>query len=130
MALDALDEKLGRKPPEKLKPIAELLGQKPKSVNAVQNGKKLPQKEFRHPLLATLLELGGSAHVTEIKKVMEKKIAPLLSDADYEKVSTGEIRWWNATCWERSNLVREGFIAEGSARGTWELTAKGKAAAR
>jgi Mrr N-terminal domain len=125
MALDALDEKLGRKPKAELKPITELLGQKKQ-----QASKKLPQKEFRQPLLETLTELGGAAHVTEIRKAMEKKIAPLLGSADYEKVPTGEVRWWNATCWERANLVREGLFADYSPRGVWELTDKGKAAVR
>jgi chemotaxis response regulator CheB len=121
LALDALDEKLGQKPKPELKSIAELLGQKkPRSA------KKLPQKEFRQPLLDTLIELGGTAHVSEIKSAMEKKIAALLSAADYEKVSTGEVRWWNAACWERSNMVRDGLIAESSERGVWELTKKGK----
>jgi hypothetical protein len=126
LALDALDEKLGRKTQTELKPIAELLGQKPKPAKKAQNGKKLPQKEFRQPLLETLMELGGSAHVSNIRQVMEKKMASLLGDADYEKVSSGEIRWWNATCWERANLVRDGLIAESSERGVWELTEKAK----
>jgi len=47
------------------------------------SGKKLPQKEFRMPLMKTLFELGGSAHVSEIRKVMERKMASLLNEADY-----------------------------------------------
>jgi hypothetical protein len=112
--LDALDEKLGRKP----------TGSSPKPTKAVSKGKKLPQKEFRQPLIVALRELGGSAHVTEIRNLMERKIAPVLNDGDYEKVSTGEVRWWNATCWERANMVRDGLIAESSERGVWELTNK------
>ena len=44
---------------------------------------------------------------------------------DLEHVSTGEERWWNATCWERSNLVKEEYLRDHSPRGTWELSASG-----
>jgi hypothetical protein len=120
LALDALDEKMGRtKPRPQAAPVVE------KTVE----GKKLPQKEFRYPLITALYELGGSAPVSEIRKVMEKKMAPRLSDADYEEVSTGEPRWWNAICWERANLVREGLFLDSSERGVWELSDKGKESA-
>lgn len=118
MALNALDEKRGRKPP-----VAA--PQKPAST-----GKKLPQREFRMPLIEVLNHLGGAAHVSEIRPAMEAKMAPRLSDADFEPVSSGDPRWWNAVCWERANLVREGLFEGESDRGVWELTLKGKAALR
>jgi hypothetical protein len=120
LALDALDEKLGRKVPR----------EKHSPSKSTASGNKLPQKEFRMPLMKALYELGGSASVSQIRGVMEKKVAHLLSDADYEPVSTGEPRWWNATCWERADLVREGLFAEDSERGVWELTEEGKAIVR
>lgn len=116
MALNALDEKLGRK---RAKP--------PEVVVREVEGKKVPQKEFRAPLMKTLLELGGSAAVSEVREAMEKKMEPMLNAADYEPVSTGEPRWWNAICWERASLVREGFFEDNSPRGVWELSKKGKA---
>jgi Mrr restriction endonuclease-like protein len=118
LALDALDEKTGRTAPPK--PETQ-----PLSEQAV-GGKKLPQKEFRMPLMKTMLELGGSAHVSEIRKVMQRKMAPLLSEADYQPVKSGEERWWNAICWERADLVREGLFLDHSERGVWELSEKGK----
>src|SRR6516164_5524482 len=75
-ALDALDQKSGLATPEPKAPP------KPPAT-----GKKLPQREFRLPLMKTLLELGGSADVSEVRKVMERKMAPLLSEADYQPVS-------------------------------------------
>jgi hypothetical protein len=117
LALDALDEKSGRDTSPVLPTLAEVL----KESEEFRSGKKLPQSEFREPLLSVLMELGGSAHVSKIRKLMEKRMAPLLKDGDYEKVSTGEVRWWNATCWERANMVRDGLIAESEERGVWEL---------
>jgi hypothetical protein len=115
LALDALDEKLGR-----------VKAEKPASVPKLAKGKKLPQKEFRAPLLETLQELGGSADVSEIRKVMQTKMAQRLSKADYEPVSTGDPRWWNAICWERSNLAKEGVIDRNAKRGVWALSEEGK----
>jgi len=116
LALDALDEKFGQKPSRPAK------NTRAKEIS----GKKLPQKEFRLPLMKAVLELGGSADVSAVRRLMEKKVTPQLSDADYEPVSGGDPRWWNATCWERANLVREGFFMTDSPRGVWELSEKGK----
>jgi hypothetical protein len=122
LALDALEEKKGREAPPNPKTP-------PSSERVVSGGKKLPQREFRMPLMKTLLELGGSSEVSEIRKIMERKMAPLLSEADYQPVSSGE-RWWNAICWERADLVREGLFLDYSERGVWELSEKGKSLAR
>jgi hypothetical protein len=120
LALDALDEKVG----QKSSPASEQPGLKP--YMREKRGSKVPQKELRQPLLDTLNDLGGSAHVHEIRSALEKKIEHRLGNGDYEKVSTGEARWWNAACWERANMVRDGLIAESSERGIWELTDKAK----
>src|SRR5262245_7659754 len=77
LALNALDEKMGRAP---------VKAERPPSGPKANDGTKLPQKEFRTPLLETLRELGGPASVSEIRKLMEKKMAPRLSKADYEPV--------------------------------------------
>ena len=86
---------------------------------------KLPQKEFRQPLLELLYEMGGSVRVTDLRPVMKKKMMSALLSGDLERVSTGDERWWNATCWERSNLVNEGYLRDDSSRGIWELSESG-----
>lgn len=86
---------------------------------------KLPQKEFRKPLLEALYDLGGSARVTDLRPAVKNRMMSALLPGDLEHVSTGEERWWNATCWERSNLVKEGYLRDDSPRGTWELSASG-----
>ncbi len=90
-----------------------------------RRGTKLPQKEFRLPLLEAIYELGGHAQTSRLREVMEKRMAPRLSDSDYELVSSGDPRWWNAVCWERNNLVNEGLFRRNSERGVWELSEKG-----
>ena len=87
--------------------------------------RKLPQKAFRQPLLEVLYQLGGSAHARQIRGLVRERMDPLLLPGDLELVSTGEERWWNATCWERSELVKEGYLRSDSPRGTWTLSNKG-----
>ena len=117
LAFDALD-KHGLPVPPKAPP-----GSKPKGARW---GNKLAQKEFRVPLLETLHDLGGKSAVKFIRERMEPKIAPRLSEADYAPVSTGEPRWWNAVCWQRSGLVKEGLLKNNSERGVWELSERGR----
>jgi hypothetical protein len=88
-------------------------------------GLRLPNKEFRRPLMEVVHELGGSASLSRIRPVMEERMAPRLREVDYELVSTGEPRWWNAICWERNDLVREGLFRDDSPRGTWALSERG-----
>ena len=121
MALDALDATVGLKP----LPNPEIgLGVQ------VRRTRKLPQKAFRKPLIKTLLEMGGRANASEIRRVIKSKVAPLLGEVDYKKVSNGDPRWWNAICWERAHLVREEYFSKASPRGVWELTEKGMLAAQ
>lgn len=120
-ALDALDQ---TQRPKKITPPQSSAGKERKG------GELTPQKEFRKPLVDTLSKLGGSAPTSKIRSEMEKLLAPVLKEADYEFVSSGDPRWWNATCWERNNLVKEGLFRKDSPRGTWELSESGKTAVR
>ena len=86
---------------------------------------KLPEKEFRRPLLEVLYEMGGKARVDELRPVLETRIAPHLRPGDYQPVSTGDPRWWNAFCWARNGLKKEGHFRDDSPRGLWELSEKG-----
>ena len=106
-ALDALD---GASPKRVPKPAVRKI-----------KGEKLPQKEFRAPLLKLLRSLGGKANVKTIRNKLEPLVAHQLNDADYSPVSTGDPRWWNAVCWERNELKKEGIIRDDSEHGVWEL---------
>jgi hypothetical protein len=123
-ALDALDAMKGTTTSAVQVPTPVV---RPTNRNAtVSESRKLPQREFREPLLAVLRELGGKASVKDIRELLERKIAHRLNDADHRNVSSGDPRWWNATCWERNGLVKEGVLRDDSERGVWELTDHGK----
>src|SRR5262245_32023385 len=101
LALDALDEQNGRSTRATQPKPAE----KTSAPRRKSSGEKLPQKEFRGPLLDALRDKGGRASVKEIRELLEPRMAARLSSADYESVSSGDPRWWNAVCWERNDLV-------------------------
>lgn len=120
LALDALDEARGKKP------AAVKTEQRP----APSKGKKMPQRDFRSHLLKVMIELGGSAYAKDIREMLEPQVRPLLGPADLAPVSTGDPRWWNAVCWERNDLVKEGLFRKDSDRGIWELSDRGRQAAK
>jgi hypothetical protein len=117
LALDAL---------ERMKGAGDNVMSMPKQKKVRHRGNKTPQRDFRIPLMRVLLDLGGSAEV----QVIRKKLLPVMRDRltadDYQPVATGDERWWNAACWERSNLVKEGLFRDDSPRGVWELSDKGR----
>ena len=104
------------------KTVPEVQKPKPRSR---RTGDKLPQKEFRVPLMKALHELGGKASTRQLRPIMGERMKAKLRDPDYELVATGEPRWWNAICWERNDLVKEGLFRRDSERGIWELSEKG-----
>lgn len=118
LALDALDKARGQRPP------------KVPSTPVRPKGKKLAQRAFRAPLMRVLLELGGSAYSRDIRERLDPLVRPLLGTADLAPVSTGEPRWWNAVCWERNDLVKEGLFRGDSDRGIWELSENGREEAK
>lgn len=121
-ALDALDEQSGKATAPKPTPT--------KAAKKGHKASKLPQKEFRAPLMRALLTLGGTAQASDVRDALGSVVKPMLLEGDIEPVSTGDPRWWNAVCWERRELVKEGLFRADSPRGTWELTGKGIEAAK
>jgi Bacterial RNA polymerase, alpha chain C terminal domain/Mrr N-terminal domain len=87
---------------------------------------KLPQREFRLPLLMAISKFGGRAHAKDVRALLGPVMAPKLLEGDLENVSTGDPRWWNAVCWERSDLVKDGLMRADSDRGVWEMSDEGR----
>lgn len=87
---------------------------------------RLPQREFRAPLLVTLLDLGGIAPARAVREHMNLLMARRLSEGDHARSSSGDPRWWSAVCWVRIDLIKEGLIKGNSPRGVWEISERGK----
>ncbi len=92
-------------------------------------GLRTPQEAYRRPILKAVSELGGSASVDKVLKVVEQKMKPILKDVDYQRLASGgSVRWENTAQWARYFLVREGLLASPSEslRGVWALTEQGR----
>ncbi|MEO6938602.1 MAG: winged helix-turn-helix domain-containing protein [Candidatus Kapaibacterium sp.] len=76
------------------------------------------------PILDALRELGGSAKAREVTELIARKqnIAQGILE---EKTKTGVPRFYNQVAWARQYLVNGGYL-DGSTRGIWALTDKGK----
>jgi restriction system protein len=88
------------------------------------------QNEVELPLLKALNELGGKAQPKELYPRLAK-IFPQLTEEDLAArlpSSPSTFRWHNLVQWSRQRLVEKGEI-DGSTRGVWKLTAKGRARA-
>ena len=92
----------------------------------LRKGVRTPQQAYRRPILEALYELGGSASVSDVLELVEKKMKQILSEVDYQKLPSGvDIRWRNTAMWERLKLVKDGLLKSESPNGIWELSDKG-----
>ena len=82
-------------------------------------------EELRQTLLETIYEMGGSVRAGALRPVLRERLSGRLSAADLDPLSSGEERWWNATRWERHQLVEQGLLRSDSKRGTWALSETG-----
>jgi len=93
-----------------------------------RTGELTPQSVYENWLLYTLWkDFSGSAYKSEVTNATIKamKNHSLLSESDFEKVSTGETKAENTIAWGRNRLKEAGKIKNNSSRGIWELTAEG-----
>jgi hypothetical protein len=101
-----------------------------KKIRIIQNkklprGQKTPQQAYRYPIMEALYELGSSASVSDVLRLVEEKMKTLLVEVDYQKIATGDIRWRNTAMWERHELIKDGLLKADSPRGVWELSDRG-----
>ena len=88
------------------------------------------QSEIELPLLKALYELGGKAEPKEIYPRVAK-VFPQLTPEDLAArtpSSPSIFRWHNLVQWTRQKLIEKEQI-DGSTRGVWKLTARGRARA-
>jgi hypothetical protein len=124
-ALDALDE-VGTRPKRKIAvpTIRTDRTLMTKTTESAQES-RLPQKEFRIPIVESLDELGGRAMTRQVIKSVTSKLKTRLSDDDYQSHSSGGMKYENTLQWERNAMKNEGILKRNSPRGMWELSEKG-----
>lgn len=99
-------------------------------MTRLQRGLRTPEDAFRHPILETLIELGGRGSIGEVLDLVEKKIKGKLTRYDFEPLPSDpkSIRWRNTAQWCRNSLVREGLMKPDSPYGIWEISELGRRA--
>ncbi len=99
-----------------------------KSANTLPKGLRTPEEAFRVPILESLVELGGSAPMSEVINLLEIKMKRILNDYDRQPLPSDRrsIRWRNTAQWCRNTLVREGMMKRDSKFGIWEISEKGR----
>jgi hypothetical protein len=90
-------------------------------------GQILPEREYEIPILRYLNEQHeGRAPSRDVVQAVGEELRDDLTELDMERQKSGEIRWENRARWVRRRLVERGDLKEGSPRGTWEISEKGR----
>lgn len=104
------------------------LSKKRKTSKKLKRGLKTPQDSFRIPILQTLVEMGGSARVSDVLKKLEQKMKNHLTEFDWLPLPSNpkSIRWINTAQWTRNTLRKEGLISSNSPLASGRLQKKGE----
>ncbi len=97
------------------------------SDSEIDGGIFTPVQAYWQPILKTIVEMGGRGRREKIIEAVGKKMSGILTAADYDTLSDGNvIRWRNRVAWQASNMRARGFIKNDSPRGIWEITDDGR----
>lgn len=93
----------------------------------LKRGLRTPEEKFIMPILESILELGGSAQMKDVLKLVQNKMKNILNEYDYKPLSSDpkQKRWENTAQWARNSMVNDGLLSSSSPRGIWEITKKG-----
>ena len=118
----SLGLKTPQKPVEKKEPVRR------KVTKILKKGLRTPNEAFLTPILQALVQLGGSARVSEVLDVVEAMMKDKLNKYDYQTIPSNPkvLRWRTNANWARLTLVQEGYLASDSPRGVWEITQAGR----
>lgn len=92
-------------------------------------GLRSPEEAFRAPILRALVDLGGSAQVSQVLDYLAVSMKDMLNEYDRQPLPSdpSEVRWRNTAQWCRNSMAREGLLAGDSPRGVWTITPAGRA---
>lgn len=94
----------------------------------LKRGLRTPEEKFMKPILESIIELGGSAFMKNVLKLVRNKMKNILNEYDYKPLpsDTKQKRWENTAQWARNSMVNDGLLSSNSPRGIWEITKKGR----
>ncbi len=99
-----------------------------KVAERLKRGLRTPEDAFRIPILQSLVELGGSAPMSDVLDKVEAKMRDQLNAYDRSTLPSDptQTRWRNTAQWARNAMVKEGLMSSDSPRGIWEITEAGR----
>lgn len=92
-------------------------------------GELMPLEQYCGPILRALVEAGGELRSREIPAKVAPYVEDLLYDADRELNGEGAPAWHGRIGWAGTLCRKEGHLDKDAPRGTWRLTAAGRAEA-
>jgi Mrr N-terminal domain len=93
-------------------------------------GSLVHRDAYEVPLLQELAARGGRAPGREITDAVGRRVADQLTERDKETLRSGSVRWVTRVQFTRLRLKERGLLRDDSPRGVWELTEKGREAAK
>lgn len=92
----------------------------------VPSGALLPEDRYVLPLLAALVEFGGSAPYKQVVDRVGELLKEDLTDLDHEPLNSGGIRWQSRLQFVRLRLIEQGLMVKESGRGVWAVSEEGR----
>jgi Mrr N-terminal domain len=91
-------------------------------------GTILAESEYELPTLRYLVQQGGSAPSREVIDAVgeELEASSRLTEADKQRLNSGEIRWRSRAAFQRPRLIQSGDLDPQSPHGIWRITEKGR----
>jgi hypothetical protein len=89
-------------------------------------GSILPEREYWLPILAVILDAGGSAASTDVIEALPERLGDSFTDRDRDVLAMGEVRWRNRARFARLRMKERGLLSDRSPRGIWEITDAGR----
>jgi hypothetical protein len=89
-------------------------------------GSILPEQAYELPILRALEAVGGRGPSSEVINHVGKLLDGQLTDADRQKLASGDIRWRNRAQFVRLGLIKAGDMKTDSPRGVWEISERGQ----
>jgi len=98
------------------------------SAGAARVGKNalLPESEYWVPILRVIDDSGGSAPSAAVVEAIGIELKDRLTDADFDRVKSGEPRWQNRARFARLRMREMGLLSDTSPRGVWAITDRGR----
>ncbi|MGI6460145.1 MAG: winged helix-turn-helix domain-containing protein [Candidatus Hydrogenedentales bacterium] len=99
-----------------------------RNLGRLRRGLRTREEAYYQPILNAILQLGGSAQMSDVLEQVHAAMKNTLQDVDFDPLASDPDmpRWRNAAQWARNSMVKKGLMKSNSRRGIWEISDKGR----